>query len=174
MDELIKIETKTMDSREIAELTGKRHDHVIRDIEEQLGKLNLSLPKFGDTYKNKQNGQVYRCYKLPYRETMILISGYSVELRAKVIDRWMELEMNVVEEKQKLPPASTIRELRMSAKNGLITKNQFQKMIGAPADNQIEAQAPSGLSKQAYAVEMKVREKALCKAIAERMTPGLF
>lgn len=82
----------TMDSREIAELTGKRHDNVVRDIENQLGQLEGGLLKFEDTYINKQNGQVYACYRLPYRETMILVSGYSVELRAKVIDRWMELE----------------------------------------------------------------------------------
>jgi phage antirepressor YoqD-like protein len=48
--------------------------------------------RFLSSYQNEQNGQTYRCYKLPYRETMILVSGYSVGLRALVIDRWMELE----------------------------------------------------------------------------------
>jgi phage regulator Rha-like protein len=82
----------TMDSREIAELTGKQHAHVMRDIEEQFGRLEGGISKFGDTYRNAQNGQFYRCYKLPFRETMILVSGYSVELRARVVDRWLELE----------------------------------------------------------------------------------
>lgn len=92
MDDLIVLDgVKTMDSREIAELTNKRHDHVIRDIETQLGPLG-GLPRFGGTYRNEQNGQEYPCYRLPYRETMILVSGYSVELRARVIDRWLELE----------------------------------------------------------------------------------
>jgi phage regulator Rha-like protein len=92
----------TMDSREIAELVGKRHDHVLRDIEEQLGPLG-GLPRFGDTYRNEQNGQTYRCYKLPFRETMILLSGYKVELRAKVVDRWLELERSGAEPAFKLP-----------------------------------------------------------------------
>jgi phage regulator Rha-like protein len=86
MDELRITET-TMNSREIAELTGKRHDHVLRDIETQIE----DPPHFGeiylDTYKREQ-----RCYNLPYRETMILISGYSVELRTKIVDRWLKLE----------------------------------------------------------------------------------
>jgi phage antirepressor YoqD-like protein len=80
----------TMDSRDIAELTGKQHAHVIRDIEAQLGKIGDDS-RFGAVYL-AGNGEQRKCYKLPYRETMILVSGYSVELRAKVIDRWMELE----------------------------------------------------------------------------------
>lgn len=83
---------QTMDSREIAELTGKDHRNVTRDIVEQLGRLDGGVLRFEHTYRNEQNGQEYRCYRLPYRETMILVSGYSVELRARVIDRWMELE----------------------------------------------------------------------------------
>jgi len=135
MDDLMVLNgVKTMDSREIAELMGKRHDHVLRDIDDMFDKIEGVSPdpgtpkeeeyhrvdrtqykylkpstidalmgsspakskrlrvSFISTYINEQNGQEYPCYKLPYRETMILVSGYSVELRAKVIDRWLELE----------------------------------------------------------------------------------
>lgn len=84
-----------MDSREIAHLTGKEHRKVCRDIVEQLGQLEGGVARFGHTYRNDQNGQEYRCFLLPKRETLILVSGYSVELRAKIIDRWEELESNV-------------------------------------------------------------------------------
>jgi len=84
----------TMSSLEIAELTGKRHDHVMRDIRVILVELYVEggVPKFGDTHINPQNGQAYPIFRLPKRETLILVSGYNVQMRAKIIDRWQELE----------------------------------------------------------------------------------
>jgi phage regulator Rha-like protein len=83
---------RTMDSREIAEITKKQHGHVCRDIQEMLDRLKgFNRSSFGSTYL-AANGEERRCYKLPYRETMILVSGYSVELRSRVVDRWLELE----------------------------------------------------------------------------------
>jgi phage antirepressor YoqD-like protein len=91
MNELIKIDgVLAMDSREIARLLGARHADVIESISTQLPKVGYTAVPY--TYTNEQNGQRYQYYCLPYRETMILVSGYSVELRAKIIDRWMELE----------------------------------------------------------------------------------
>ncbi len=78
-----------MSSREIAELTGKRHDHMMRDIRAMLVDLNSEggVPSFGGTHTNDQNGQSYPIFRLPKRETLIIVSGYSAELRAQIIDR---------------------------------------------------------------------------------------
>ncbi|MGX7346306.1 Rha family transcriptional regulator [Acetobacter pasteurianus] len=84
--------TLTMSSREIAQLTGKRHDNVVRDIEKMLTNVGVGLLKFEDTYINPQNGQEYRCYKLPQDLTYNLVLGYRDDLRLKVVRRWMELE----------------------------------------------------------------------------------
>ncbi len=100
--ELTAIPNGTMDSLEIARLTGKQHSHVCRDIEEQLGQLEGGVSRFGDTYQNAQNGQTYRRYVLPKRECLILASGYNVLLRAKIIDRWAELEAKVPKELSRL------------------------------------------------------------------------
>lgn len=82
---------KTMSSLEIAELTGKRHDHVMTDIKKMLESLGINAPDFSgtQTYGNNNTREVFN---LPKRETLILVSGYSVELRAKIVDRWEELE----------------------------------------------------------------------------------
>lgn len=85
--------TPTMSSREIAELTGKRHDHVMRDIRVMLVELHgeEGLPRFGGSYLSEQNKEM-PCFNLPRREVEILVTGYSIPLRAKVIDRLHELE----------------------------------------------------------------------------------
>ena len=103
MNELINAQNEiTMTSLEIAELTGKQHGHIIRDIEEQLGALG-GLSKFGDTYIHPQNKQVYKMYRLPKREVLILVSGYSVQLRAKIIDKLEELERKLKAQTPELP-----------------------------------------------------------------------
>jgi anti-repressor protein len=81
---------KTMSSVEIASLVGKRHDHVFRDITNMLESLELDAPQFWGTQVYGKNN-TRRIYNLPKRECLILITGYSHVLRAKIIDRWQEL-----------------------------------------------------------------------------------
>ncbi len=80
-----------MSSREIAELTGKRHDHVMADIRKMLAELGFQPPEFSGRYLDAK-GEARACFNLPKRETLILVSGYSISLRARIIDRWQELE----------------------------------------------------------------------------------
>ena len=84
----------TMSSLEIAELTGKRHDHVMVDIEKMLNDLGKAAPDFSGTafYEVNNAKRSRKIYNLPKRETLILVSGYSVAMRARIIDRWQELE----------------------------------------------------------------------------------
>ena len=87
-------ETLTMTSREIAELTGKQHKDVLYDIRKMLEELEVHSADFSAEYKDS-TGRTLPAFNLPKRETYILIIGYSVTMRAKIIDRWQELEAQV-------------------------------------------------------------------------------
>jgi phage antirepressor YoqD-like protein len=80
-----------MDSREIAERTGKEHSNVCRDIRAMLDAAGIPGFSFESGYLDAQ-GQSRKCYKLPAHELMLLLTGYSVPLRDKVLRRWEELE----------------------------------------------------------------------------------
>ncbi len=60
MKELIKTtENQTrISSREIAELTGKRHNHVCRDLEKQFSELGVGQSRFGSSYLTPQKKEV--------------------------------------------------------------------------------------------------------------------
>jgi phage regulator Rha-like protein len=81
----------SIDSKEIADITGKKHSHVCRDIRNQLKEQDINESIFGSVYFDKKNEQ-RNCFALNYEQTMILVSGYSIALRAKIIKRWTELE----------------------------------------------------------------------------------
>ncbi|MDE1882752.1 MAG: Rha family transcriptional regulator [Rhodospirillales bacterium] len=69
---------------------GKLQKNIIVDIRNMLDGLDLNWADFSAEYYDA-TGRRLPCFKLPKRETLILVSGYSVELRAKIIDRWQEL-----------------------------------------------------------------------------------
>ncbi|TKD39943.1 hypothetical protein FCG41_11935 [Azotobacter chroococcum] len=80
-----------MSSLEIAERTGKDHGKVLRDIRRMLRELDIAEATFGSSYADP-TGRSLPCFNLPRREVEILITGYSIKLRAKVIDRLHQLE----------------------------------------------------------------------------------
>lgn len=81
----------TMTSREIADLTGKEHKHVLADIRGMLEGLGLRSADFSADLPDGY-GRTQPAFQLPKRETLILVSGYSIGMRARIIDRWQELE----------------------------------------------------------------------------------
>ncbi|GAA5102076.1 hypothetical protein GCM10023260_13680 [Bartonella acomydis] len=85
---------QTMSSIEIAEVCGKQHKNVMRDIKQIFTELKFEPSDFAGVYKDS-TGRTLPCYNLPKRECLILVSGYSTALRAKIIDRWQELEKQV-------------------------------------------------------------------------------
>ena len=131
MGERMDVQTFTaaegMDSREIAERTGKQHAHVCRDIQAMLQELGEPESKFGSGYLDAQ-GQRRRCFILPKRECLILATGYRVDLRAKIIDRWAELEAQAAPTVPKLPSNY------LEALQALVHEVELKQVIQAELD----------------------------------------
>lgn len=94
-------------SRQIAESFEKRHDHVMRDIEE----IMRSLPKNGDTpmfyktkYVHEQNGQTYSMYLMNRDGFTLLAMGFNgkaaLEWKLKYIAAFNEMEKKLTEQPQ--------------------------------------------------------------------------
>ena len=81
----------TMSSREIAELTGKEHPNVMRDIRSMLLELGEDVLKFEDIYADAY-GREQPCFNLPKDLTITLVAGYNVQMRHAIVKRWQELE----------------------------------------------------------------------------------
>lgn len=87
-----------MSSLEIADITGKRHDRVLKDARKMLEELGLigvvkiDASSFVETsYQNSQN-KAQPMVILDKELTFTLITGYSVKLRHLIVKRWLELE----------------------------------------------------------------------------------
>ena len=85
----------TMSSREIAELTGVRHDNVKRSIEKCVSSGAFGLPQIEEnlTYEEDTNiPHKSKVYRLDKRTSMIVVAQLCPEFTARIIDRWQELE----------------------------------------------------------------------------------
>ncbi|MBY0242317.1 MAG: phage antirepressor KilAC domain-containing protein [Burkholderiaceae bacterium] len=80
-----------MTSREIAELTSKRHDNVMRTYRDLIDAG--VCPQIEETpYQHEANGQTYTQFLLSKRDSLVLVARLSPEFTGRVVDRWIELE----------------------------------------------------------------------------------
>ena len=167
---------QTMSSREIADLTGKRHDHVLRDcdaLNENYEKMGF--PKIGEGYYTHPNtgNQQHREYRLTKMQTFDLMTGYSAELRIKVNRRWAELEAK--EQAHQQIPQSFSEALRLAAEQAeKIEAQQKQLQAQAPkvlfADTVIGSQSSCLIGELAKLITQKgyeIGEKRLFKWLRE-------
>ena len=165
---------QTMSSREIAELTGKNHQHVLRDcdtLNENYERMSLS--KIGQSQYKADNGQTYREYRLTKMQTFDLLTGYSAELRIKVNRRWEELEAK--EQAHQQIPQSFSEALRLAAEQAeKIEAQQKQLQAQAPkvlfADTVIGSQSSCLIGELAKLITQKgyeIGEKRLFKWLRE-------
>ena len=90
---------RTMSSREIAKVTGKRHDNVKRTIED-LAASGLVHPQSEDEWSRDKLGRprATRIYNIGERDSYVIVAQLSPEFTSRLVDRWQELERAVVQQ----------------------------------------------------------------------------
>ena len=94
MNKLMCKETKTMSSREIADLVGSRHDKVKQSIVRLIDREVITQPPMGDESYRDGSGRkvVTSVYHICKRDSYIVVAQLSPEFTAALVDRWQELE----------------------------------------------------------------------------------
>ncbi len=83
-------QTATMTSREIADIADARHNDVMATINRLFDKGLLRSSR--KTRQEATGGRPTEVYDLVERDVYLVIAGYSDEVRARIVDRWQELE----------------------------------------------------------------------------------
>ena len=154
-----------MSSREIAELTGKQHVHILRDIrrmledlepekdESKFGCISDEAPAvqgFKESVYLDAYGREKPEYLLNFELTMTLISGYNVVLRNRIIKRWQELELQQ-QQIQLAKQSQQIQVLENKLQDAQIKACQFDALV-----------AQSGfLNFRKVAKELELNERSL-------------
>ena len=85
-----------MTSLEIAELTGKQHKHLMRDIRNmEIAWEKVNGSKFGLVEYKDKKGELRPCYLLTKTECLYIATKFNDEARAKLVLRWEELERSL-------------------------------------------------------------------------------
>lgn len=133
----------TMTSREIAELTGKQHAHVIRDIRSMLSDLEDD-PNLDHVREDKDARGYTTEIILPKDLTLTLVAGYNAKLRKRIVDRWLELEAQ---------PAALPAELsRLEILQLAIESEQGRIKAEAERDEAVRTKAQIGSRREAQAM----------------------
>lgn len=133
MDELQLLETKrTMTSREIAEITGKAHDKILRDIRDEISKIGIERGQtiFGESYYINEQNKKQPMFVANIQGILQLGARYSADVRYKLIEKVTKKEtvelkgntfkddlLNLEKDKIKLEKSRILKELSQSIAN---------------------------------------------------------
>jgi len=147
-NELVKLNNSslTMTSREIAELTGKRHCDVLRDIDVLVESLHadLRLGFKSNSYKDS-TGKNNRQYEMDRDSTYCLMAGYDANARMRIIKRWQELELAQQQAQQNLSENYSVADLRALSAAALVAS---ESALATAKANRILADTALALANQ--------------------------
>lgn len=134
----------TMSSIEIAELTGKEHKNVLRDIRFMLAELQKDGSDLSHVLESFDARGYTAEFRLDKELTETLLTGYSIPLRRKVIARLNELENGA---KSKALPQDYI-----SALEQLLESKKLEQAAIEQRDHAIATKAQIGSKREASAM----------------------
>lgn len=124
---------QTMTSREMADLTEKRHDNVRRTIESLFHEGLISKPQIEDGNK-AANGVVERVYHVCKRDSYVIVAQLSPAFTARLVDRWQELEVGAAPSR-----ALSLAEMFLQNAQALVAMEQTQATQAAQIATQADA-----------------------------------
>lgn len=159
MNEVVKLTgVQGMTSLQIAEVTGKRHDVILRDIRNILSK-GANAHNFVEVEYSDKKGEKRPMFNLTPKGCLILASGYNVVLREKIVDKLEEYQ-----QAEKNTQVTTLPNFTNPAEAARAWAEQFEQ-------KQIEAKRADEAEKQ---VLMLAPKAAFCDAVAASKTSCLI
>lgn len=155
----------TMSSREIAELTGKQHKDVIRDIRVMLDALQKDGADLRHVREDKDARGYTAMFHLNRELTDTLLTGYSIPLRRKVIARWHELEAKTAQPQ----PQVALPHDYITALEHLLESKKAEQLAIAQRDEAIRTKAQIGSTREATAMATAASAKKEAEALKARL-----
>ena len=137
MNELIK--SNTMTSMQIAEVTGKRHADIMRDIRDEIEKLAAggisNERKFALVGYTDTKGEKRPCYQLTKEGVLQLAARYDAVVRAKLIELAMRQDRPQSIEDLIIMQAQSMKELRGQVSQLTGTIGNIKEAVISEPDN---------------------------------------
>jgi len=119
----------TMTSREMADLTEKRHDNVMRTIETLAEKGIISLPQIEEVSNTGPGPKTISLYRIGKRDSYVIVAQLSPEFTARLVDRWQQLEADAADPVKALNDPNRLRQVLLGYTEKVIElENQVQTL----------------------------------------------
>jgi Rha family phage regulatory protein len=138
------------DSREVAKMVGKRHDHLVRDIDGYIDVLSHSPTLGPDNFFKKSSykagtGKTYPCYLITKKGCEFVANKLTGEkgilFTAAYIDAFHQMEDTIKQLPEKAPNESDWRLIRSEAMKLNAKTKAFKAIMAAAKDKQLSAVA---------------------------------
>ena len=120
----------TMSSRDIADLVEKRHDNVLRTIENLSARGAIAPPQFEEVQNDGPGPKMIGQFRVGKRDSYVIVAQLSPELTARLVDRWQELELSAP---APALPRTFAEALRLAADQQDVIAAQAEQLAAAAA-----------------------------------------